>query len=73
MDEAMRIALEGLRSEVGQVRHDMSELRDDFRGHVQDDKKVWSQVEQWSGALKLVAWCSPATLIAILVLIIKHW
>ena len=59
---------------MDETTHEMvKELRDDFRQHVRDDQAVWKQVDQWSGALKLVAWCSPATLIAILVLIVKHW
>lgn len=77
MDEAVQEAMNGLRIEVGQVRHDISEMRDDFKLHVGEDKEVWAQVIKWSGAISLAAWVLglgvPAILGVLIVHVAKHW
>jgi hypothetical protein len=77
MDEAVQEAITGLRGEVGQVRHDISELRDDLKVHIADDNEKISalagQVREWMGALKIIQWLCTAILGAVIVQLVKHW
>lgn len=77
MDEAVEIALKGLRDEVGQVRHDVSVLRDDFSAHAQDDTKQLGQIREiiagWKGQAMIVAWLAGAIFTALLAHVIRHW
>lgn len=77
MDEAVQEAIVGLRSEVGQVRHDISELRDDLKVHVADDNEKISeltgQVNVWIGSLTMLKWICGAILAVLVAYVGKHW
>ena len=77
MDEAVEQAIVGLRAEVGQARHDISEMRDDLKIHVADDNKridfLTGQVREWQGSLKVVQWLSGAILAAVVAQLVRHW
>lgn len=88
MDEAVVQAFKGLSSEVGQVRHDISVLRDEFKGHIEDDRRdigtirdecsdLKSQQDKWIGAVQLVGWVLgigvPAILGVLIAHVAKHW
>lgn len=70
VDEAVSEALGGIRSTL-------KELRDDFKEHLEDDRAVWKQVEQWSGALGIAKWVLglgvPAILAALVAHVVRHW
>ena len=77
MDEAVEQAIVGLRAEVGQARHDISEMRDDLKIHVADDNKridfLTGQVREWQGSLKVIQWLSGAILAAVTAQLVRHW
>lgn len=77
MDEAVEIAITGLREEVGQVRHDISVIRDDHQAHAVKDDLVMGEIKErlaaWSGQLDLIKWMVAAILAAILAYGARHW
>lgn len=77
MEEAVGVALEGIGRDIGGVRVEIRDMRSEFREHVEDDKKIWNEVTQWSGALRLAAWSLglgiPSILAAVLVNLARHW
>jgi hypothetical protein len=81
MDEAVEVAFKGLSAEVGQVRHDISVLRDDFSVHIIEDRRdigeIKTQVDKWYGAITLVGWILgigvPCILGALVAHVLRHW
>ena len=77
MDEAVKEAFDGLRAEVGQVRHDISVLRDDLKSHVEQDRidinDIKEQIAKWVGQSYIVAWLAGAILSAVVAHVAKHW
>jgi hypothetical protein len=73
MDPAVAQAIKRIDESLVRISGDLHEQREDFILHVREDKAVWDKVRNWEGALKLLAWCSPATLIAVVVLVIRGW
>lgn len=77
MDEAVVEAFKGLSAEVGQVRHDISVLGDDFREHVKEDKTdigaLKDQVNEWVGQAKIICWLTGAILAAVIAHVVEHW
>ena len=76
MDEAVQVALQGIHNEMSQIREDLGGMRQDFRIHIDDDRKVWQQVDRWTGALTFFKWLLgiflPAILAALIALIVRH-
>lgn len=70
-------AFQRLEGDVGQVRHDISVLGDDFRSHVKDDKidigALKAQVDQWIGQAKIVAWLAGGIFGTLMAHVVKHW
>ena len=67
----------GLRVEVGQVRHDISGLRDDFKAHTVEDHKdigeLQKKVADWTGQAKIIGVIAAAILTALIVQIVNQW
>ena len=88
MDEAVEQAFQRLSGEVGQVRHDISIQRDEFKDHIADDRRdigelrdtvsiLRSQQDKWIGSVQFVGWVLglgvPAILAAAIAHVVKHW
>jgi len=73
MDEAVREALTGMRSELVQIRETHNQMRDDFRVHVEDDRAVWQIVYAWSGSLRVIVGITAAIFGVLSAWAVKHW
>lgn len=77
MDEVVEQALSGLRTEVGQVRHDISVLSDDFKAHARQDTRdigeLKAQIDNWTGQAKIIGWLVAAILTAVVAGVARHW
>ena len=66
MDETTRESLK-------HIRESQDSFRRDFFEHCKKDDELREIVLKWSGVMNFLSWVSPATLIAVVVLIVKHW
>ena len=59
------------------MRHDISELRDDLKSHVVQDRTdigaLQSQLSNWTGQAKIIGWIAAAILTALIADVWRHW
>lgn len=80
MDEAVKLAIEGVSTQVRGVDSKLDGHIEDFKAHVEEDKITAAQVHEWTGAIKilgpLMKWLlglAGAGLSALVVHVVRHW